>query len=148
MPSTLHFYEMGLGHIDGQAMLTTSNGEENISIRTLEYLLKENGDIGKQITYLKIDVEGSEVWSLSNWLRTKVLKNVEQLGIEMHTANSIIDKSKVKVWFPKLIAFFQTILDKYGLVLTAYNPNLCQDKGHDGQRTYYSYHDALFVKAY
>ena len=69
---------------DSETSIFLRNGEETIKIRTLETMLKMNGDINKHLTYLKVDVEGFEVWSLKNWMDSNALKNVEQLGIE-HT---------------------------------------------------------------
>ncbi len=40
-----------------------------------------NGDFGKQITYLKVDVEGSELKSISQWIDSGVLDYVRQVSI-------------------------------------------------------------------
>ena len=42
--------------------------------------IKENGDSGKQITYLKLDVEGTEIGCMKKWLQSGVMKYVQQLG--------------------------------------------------------------------
>ena len=69
------------------------------------------------------------------------------LGVEMHTGTkNIVTKSKVKSAFGSIIKFIQEIKHKYGLTMVAYNPNLCQGKYLDRQKTYYPYHDLLFVK--
>ena len=69
------------------------------------------------------------------------------LGVEMHTGTkNIVTKSKVKSTFGSIIKFIQKIKHKYGLTMVAYNPNLCQGKYLDRQKTYYPYHDLLFVK--
>ena len=65
----------------------------------------------------------------------------------MHTGiNNITNKSEVKRVFASLIKFMQDIKHKHGLTMVAYNPNLCQGKSLDRQKTYYPYHDLLFVK--
>ena len=42
--------------------------------------MKDNGDLGKRISYLKIDIENSEFSCLKQWLKSNVLTFVDQLG--------------------------------------------------------------------
>ena len=51
--------------------------------------MKENGDYGRRITYLKVDVEGAEIVCLKQWLKSGVFDFVDQLGIEMHTGKHL-----------------------------------------------------------
>ena len=46
--------------------------------RTLQTLLIENGEFGKRITYLKVDVEGSELLCLKQWIKSGVVDFIEQ----------------------------------------------------------------------
>ena len=141
----LHYYKIGIGKQDSETSIFLKNAEEIIKIRTLETLLKINGDDNKHLTYLKVDVEGFEVWSLKNWMNSNALRNVEQLGIEMHTSCNVIKKSNMKE-FDNLVIFMKHILSHHRLKLVAYNPNRCYGKLHDTQKIYYSNHDILFVK--
>ena len=95
----LHYYKIGIGKQDSETSIFLKNEEEIIKIRTLETLLKINGDENKHLTYLKVDVEGFEVWSLKNWMNSNALRNVEQLGIEMHTSCNVIKKSNMNLLF-------------------------------------------------
>ena len=106
-----------------------------------------NGDENKSLTYLKVDVEGYEIWSLKNWMDSNALRNVEQLGIEMHTSFNVIKKSNTKE-FDNIVIFMKHILSHHKLKLVAYNPNRCYGKLHDTQKIYFSNHDILFVKDY
>ena len=54
---------------------------EFIKVKSLEQLVEENGDKGKPITYLKLDVEGTELDCMKKWLQSGVMKSVEQIGI-------------------------------------------------------------------
>ena len=54
--------------------------DEIIRVKSLETLIEENGDSGKQITYLKLDIEGTEINCMKKWLQSGVMKYVEQLG--------------------------------------------------------------------
>lgn len=139
----LHYYAIGLGPGNGETVFAKT---ETLNIKTLETIMKENGDFGKKITYLKLDIEGFEIWSMPNFLKSDIFKNVDQIGVEMHTGNGVIDQTRVKLWYPKMVEFFREIGQKYGLKLAAYAPNLCVGKSWDANRKFYSYHDLLFVK--
>ena len=141
----LHYHRIGIGEAEGETSILVDNEEEIINISTLENILKKNGDDKKHITYLKVDVEGQELWFFKNWITSDALRYVDQLGIEMHTCNNVIGKSKTKK-FKEILEFMQRILIKYRLQLIQYNSNKFYDKIHDSQRLYYSYHDALFPK--
>ena len=141
----LHYYKIGIGKDDSETSIFLKNEEEIIKIRTLETILKMNGDENKSLTYLKVDVEGYEIWSLNNWMDSNALRNVQQLGIEMHTSCNVIKKSNTKE-FDNIVIFMKHILSHHKLKLVAYNPNRCYGKLHDTQKLYYSNHDILFVK--
>ena len=137
----LHYHQIGIGLDNGDLPLKTQTGEEELlPVKTLKSLLKENGDWGKPISYLKMDVEGNEIWCLNQWLKSGVMQNVHQFGIEMH--NVVIEKHNMKKTFKNMVNFIETIKEKYGLSLVATNPNLCQGK----EFSYYPLHDLLFVK--
>ncbi len=53
-------------------------------------VIASNGDLGKRITYLKVDVEGSELKSISEWIASGILDDVRQIGIEIHTAQDFV----------------------------------------------------------
>ena len=115
------------------------------TVKTLHTLMEENGDIGKSISYLKMDVEGSELKIMDQLLETGVLANVKQFGIEMHTSHLIGQEMEIKVPYSNMIGFFQELRNRYKLALVAYNPNLCTAKEHDTFKMNYPYHDLLFV---
>ena len=52
---------------------------------TLAKAMESNGHTDTSISYLKVDVESSEINSIPEWLQTGALNNVQQIGIEMHT---------------------------------------------------------------
>ena len=72
----LHYHRIGIGKAEGETSILVDNKEEFINISTLENILKKNGDDKKHITYLKVDVEGQEVWSFKNWISSNALKYV------------------------------------------------------------------------
>ena len=63
-----------------------SGGGNAFELKTLEDIVTENGDLGRAINYLKIDVEGSELLAIPQWLETpEILENIDQIQIEIHT---------------------------------------------------------------
>ena len=127
--------------------------EEFIPVSTLETLIYKNGDIGKNITYLKIDIEGTEFKSFKNWFKTDIFKYVDQLGMEVHIHPIFYNDVNVdmQIWFAQLHEHILK-LSEYGLNLVEIEPNLCVEKSKDVDRKnnflyiYYTYNDLLFVK--
>ena len=109
-------------------------------------MLIENGHLHKPISYLKLDIESTELQLYKLWLKRGVLRNVQQLGIEWHTGQTYIEKSEMKRVYKGLIKFCQKLNEEYGLQLASYNPNLCQGKKSDARKTYYTVFDVLFTK--
>ena len=145
--TNLHYHNLGLHRLDGESTLNPgSPEEETIRVSTLDTILKDIGDYGKSITYLKIDVEGAEIACIKQWLKSGVLQFVDQLGIEMHTRSMYIDKSAHKMIYRRFLTFLKFLKSEYKLSLAAYNPNLCHAKNLDSQKLYYSLHDILLVK--
>ena len=52
---------------------------------TFAKAMESNGHTNTSVSYLKVDVESSEINSIPEWLQTGALNNVQQIGIEMHT---------------------------------------------------------------
>ena len=83
---------------------------------------------------------------LEKWIQSGILQTVQQIGIEMHTTSENIKAQNTN--YNKLVTVWKKILSKeeHNFNLVYYNPNLCPSKLRDNMRTYYSYHDILFVK--
>ena len=143
----LHYYNVGL-HKEKGKTYTTTGDDEFISVNTLENFIHENEDIGKTITYLKIDIEGTEFFCFENWFQTDVFKNVDQFGLEIHIHPMFYNFFNVNVqkWFEKLHAYILKLGSLYGLYLVETEPNLCVGKPDFHKNMYYPYNDLLFVK--
>ena len=140
----IFYYNIGLSPINGKS--TVGKGGYVIPVKTLDTLLKENGDYGKQITYLKIDIEGTEIPCMKQWLKSGVVKFIDQLGIEMHTSVNQFYNAYMNGVIKSILKFLREILVKQKLYLVDYNPNLCIGKSSDKAKKYYSYHDLLFIR--
>ena len=48
---------------------------------TLKDAIREMGDEGKKISYLKVDVEGSEILAIRNWIIDGLPKITDQVSL-------------------------------------------------------------------
>ena len=102
-------------------------------------------DFGKTITYLKMDIEGTELLCFQDWFDTDVFKYVQQFGLELHIGNNVV-KNNIRHFFVKLKKYLSQLFNKYGFDLVDNEPNRCIGKQEDNQNTYYTYNDLLFIK--
>ena len=85
-----------------------------------------------------------EIKALPQLIKSKVLKQVRQIGVEIHTGQEF-KQSKIKSILKSLLSSYQKLHGKLGFRLAAYNPNLCIGTMLDPNEQYYNYHDLLFV---
>ena len=57
----------------------------NLNVYYLDrfYNLSRFGDVGRKISILKLDIEREELWSMPQFLESDVLKNVDQIHVEV-----------------------------------------------------------------
>jgi hypothetical protein len=79
------------------------------------------------------------------WIKSGVLKNVRQIGIELHTGPVHIPNEKLHKAIYKLIQSLQQLYEM-GFRMVSYSPNGCMAKSHDVERRYYSYFDIVLYK--
>ena len=147
---SVHIHNMGLAHFTGKMTLTINHDNNRksdpLDVMTLAEAIKVNGDTEATISYLKVDVESSEIKAIPEWLDSKVLKNVNQIGIEMHTGKVHLTGEERPQVFRGLLKSF---LEFYhlGFRLISYSPNLCVSQTQDqyGAR-YYTYADIVFYR--
>jgi hypothetical protein len=56
-----------------------------VPVKTLGEILKQFGEAERELTYLKVDVEGSELKAIGEWIRSDSLARVRQ---EWNSPNS------------------------------------------------------------
>lgn len=74
-----------------------------------------------------------------------MLKNIRQIGIELHTGPVHLPGEKQAGMLAELIRVFRD-LHKQGFRLISYNPNGCVGKNQDPNKKYYTYFDIVFYK--
>ena len=135
--TNLNFYSMGLGPTDDPK-------NTKMPVLTLETLLKQNGDWQKPITYLKLDIEQSEIRVMEQLMKTDILDSVSQIGIEVHTGELYGEPAQTWGLSSLLKSFYY--LHSKGFRLVYYYPNGCMHKSYDTEETFYSFFDLLWTK--
>jgi len=127
----IHFKAQGIG-IDKTEQLDT-----------LEAQMRANGHSQSTISFLKADIEGSELTALPQWIESGVLDRVEQLAFEFHTRQMF----HLQPDQPSFKDVLKTIQDLYkkDFRLISYIPNLLSGK-KDQEPLYYPLFEAVFMK--
>ena len=119
-----------------------------LPVKTFTDFLKENGDTDKEISYLRMDIEGEELEAIPEMVRSGALKNVRQLGIQLHTGSMTMRKKDRPPVLRKLLRAWNQMNDM-GLQHISYTPNRCVGKSQDPvDRRYYCTIDVVLYKTY
>jgi hypothetical protein len=119
-----------------------------LPVKTLSEFLKQNGDQDKEISLLRMDIEGEELEVIPEMIRSGALDNVRQLWVQLHTGSMTMRKKERPPVLRKLLRSFNKLNDM-GLQLISYLPNRCVGKSQDPvDRRYYATIDAVFYKTY
>ena len=119
-----------------------------LPVKTLSEFLKENGEQDKEISYIRMDIEGEELEAIPEMVKSGSLKNVRQLGIQLHTGSMTMKKKERPPVLRKLLRAWKQLNDM-GLQHISYIPNRCVGKSQDPvDRRYYATIDVVLYKNY
>ena len=107
--------------------VAAKKNEANL-LDTLGNILKKYHHENRKISYLKMDIEGSELTGLPSWLSEGALKNVQQIAAEVHLTGT-----------ESTIAFLKTMQRLYfkgDYRLISYEPNGCWFSNEKSQKFY------------
>ena len=126
----LHFQKIGLSNKVGKLKNGAPDGSiRNMPVVNLKGAMEIFGDQDKEITYLKLDVEGAEFLALPEMVKSGVFKQIRQMGIEMHTGSRNLHNPKViQKHLNSSLMVFKELQETYGFRLIAYNANGCMGK--------------------
>ena len=145
------FHKMGLSHFKGNMEMRANHlGNhltEPLPVTTLNDVINSNGHLEKEITYLKVDIESSEIKAIPQWIQSGVLQNVRQIGLELHTGKTFFDRSGQANAAKSLLKSIAQLYE-LGFRHISYAPNLFVDKRQDHKMTYYTYIDVVLYKPY
>eukprot|EP00096_Caligus_rogercresseyi_P005471 TRINITY_DN2098_c0_g1_i2.p1 TRINITY_DN2098_c0_g1~~TRINITY_DN2098_c0_g1_i2.p1 ORF type:complete len:234 (-),score=39.41 TRINITY_DN2098_c0_g1_i2:43-744(-) len=147
LPPTIHFQKIGLAEKSGKSYVTNfDNKKVKTQNKSLKDILSSNSHLHSSIiTYLKVDVEGSELRAFPKWVSSGILQNVQQLGIEFHLGLATLETDgRVVSHILDILKAVQG-LHRQGFRLVSYSPNNCVGKSQDKNQMYISYFDVVFV---
>ena len=112
---------------------------------TLADAMAANGHSKADISYLKVDVESHEIEAIPEWLETGVLKNIHQIGLEIHTGNQALTEEERP---PVLKALLGAFVEFYrlGFRVVSFSPNYCVNRHRHRDRDYYCFANVVFVR--
>jgi hypothetical protein len=87
-------------------------------METLKALLEANHHQDSRVFYLKVDIEGSELTALPQWMESGALEHVEQLAMELHLP-PVHEEQR----FPWLLGLLQQLY-KAGFRLVSHEVNM------------------------
>ena len=106
--------------------------------KTLSDIIAMNNHKSQTIFYLKVDIEGEELYSLPEWIVSGALDNVEQIALELHLP--IIHDMK---WFKWLLDLLKQLYHlNYRLISHEINMTL----GKPANGGYYSFMEIVLMK--
>ena len=118
-----------------------------VPVKSLEDIIKENGDEENTITYLKVDVESSELSAIPTWTKSKILNNISQIGIELHTGDVHLKDYKIGQVLSEVLNSIKIMKSNFGFKIIDYTPNGCVGKSQDKlEKRYHTYFDIVLYK--
>ena len=115
------------------------------SVLTLKDAVEEMGDAGKSISYLKVDIEGSEIKAIPEWIDSGVLDQVNQFGIELHTGQTSLGSDDLIPKISELLTIIRK-LHNIGFRLISNSNNDCVGKSDDYNKQYFNLMEVVFYK--
>jgi hypothetical protein len=112
-------------------------------VMTLKDAVASMGDTGKVISYLKVDIEGSETSAIPEWVESGILSQVTQVGIELHTGLTAFGRKDLAVKFSKILETMK-MLHRAGFHLISKSNNDCVGKNDDIKKRYLSLVEVVF----
>lgn len=93
----------------------------------------------------QVDVEGSELKVLPEWISSGILDHVDQFGIELHTGLVSIPNENLLTQLSNLMSIFRQLFAKGFRLISSMN-NECVAKAQDSQGRYFNYFEIVFYK--
>ena len=123
---------------------------EKDMLKSLSTILSSKGHTQKNISYLKMDIEGNERKGLPVWLKSGALDNVHQIGLEFHLDNAMFNNNGI-IWqiMARTNNFIRTLkyLYFYGNYrLISYEANGCAKNTETTRNVYFNLAEIVLKK--
>ena len=112
---------------------------------TLKDAVASMGDTGKVISYLKVDIEGSEIRAIPEWIESGILDQVSQFGIELHTGLTAFGRFNLSIRYSEILQAMKRLYGA-GFRLISKSNNDCVAKNDDIKKRYFSLVEVVFSK--
>ena len=93
----------------------------------------------------KVDIEGSELNSISEWISSGILDRVSQIGMELHTGKSFIAEDQTVSQLSRLTDNLRELLSM-GFMLISSTNNDCMAKMDDPEHRFHTYVEIVLYK--
>jgi hypothetical protein len=87
-----------------------------------------------------VDIEGAEIHAIPEWIRSGILEDVDQIGMEIHT---VFSQDIAAAQLSAILDAFRT-LHVAGFRLISSTNNDCTGKSVDFERKYYNLAEIVF----
>ena len=108
-------------------------------MQTLSSIIHNHGHTSTTISYLKLDVEGSEIDGLLEWFESGALSNVQQIAMEYHMEATWI-KDTPQWQYKTFLQGLQKIYVEDNFRIVSYDFNLCWLSDVFRQNIFRQYH--------
>ena len=126
-------------HITFEKLGVSAKPDMDMKLDTLSSILNKYNHQDSVISYLKIDIELSELEGLPAWLASGALSNVQQIAVEIHLTEDV----NVSVNFLKTL---KKLYNEGNFRLISYEPNGCYRNVYKGQDKYYRLFEIVLKK--
>lgn len=99
-----------------------------------------------KIAIFQVDVEGNELKVLPEWISSGILEQVDQFGLEIHTAPFTIPDRDLPEKLTDLLNVFRKLVDAGFRLISSMN-NDCVAKSQDIEGKYFNYFEVVFYKS-
>jgi len=124
-----HFHKLGVA----------AARDAKTHMETLNTLMAANGHDKKKVFYLKVDIEGSELTALPQWIESGALDKVEQLAMELHLPP--IHQQKRFQWLLKVLQQLYTL----GFRLISHEVNMTV-KNQSATKGYHAFLEVVLMR--
>ena len=146
----ISFEKIGLSHFSGTTQVfdnVHNNKKVLVQVKTLDDIIKSYGEEKEMITYMKVDVESSELKAIPEWIKSGILKNIQQIGIELHTGQVHVKDHQIPQTLSPVLKGVVQMCQDFGFKIIDYTPNGCVSKSQDKvEKRFHTYFDIVLYK--
>ncbi len=106
----------------------------------------DDGHVGSEISYLKVDIAGAELDALPQMVSSGAVGRVRQIGVSFRTGPAYLAPTRQPVAFLRLVRAFQRMHTELGFRLVHYALDGCTERTEDPFKIRYTNFDAVWYR--